>query len=217
MDTSVALDLQLRTVIGKKVKTLRKQGFIPATVYGKGIEPLSVQVLDRAFQNVYRRVGRTALVELNILGHSKQAAFIQDIQRHPISRAIIHADFHVVNLLEKIHVEVPLVLVGKSIIVERGDAVFNQTLATVEVEALPAELPQHIDVDVSGLNSFDKTIYVKDLPVSSSYAFITPGDEPIVSLTATRAGVEAEEEAPAAVAEPELIREEREARTKEEE
>lgn len=210
MNTSVALDLQLRTVIGKKVKTLRRQGLIPATVYGKGIEPLSVQMPERAFQNIYRRVGRTALVELNIPGQVKQAAFIQDIQRHPISRAIIHADFHVVNLLEKIHVEVPLVLVGKSIIVERGDAVFNQSLATVEVEAFPAELPQHIDVDVSGLNAFDKAIYVRDLPVSSSYTLITPGDETIVSLTATRAGVEVEEEAPTTVAEPELIREERE-------
>lgn len=216
MDTNVALDLQLRTVIGKKVKTLRRQGLIPATVYGKGIEPLSVQMSERAFQNIYRRVGRTALVELNIPGQVKQAAFIQDIQRHPISRAIIHADFHVVNLREKIHVEVPLVLVGKSALVERGDAVFNQSLTTVEVEALPAELPQHIDVDVSDLNSFDKAIYVRDLPVSSSYTFITPGDEMIVSLTATRAGVEAEEAA-TTITEPELIREEREAKEEAEE
>lgn len=214
-----SLDVQLRDVIGKKVKQLRRQGMLPATIYGKSFNPVSVQLDDRTFNNTYRKAGRTALIELNIPGQRKQSAFIHAVQRHPVSRNIIHADFRVVNLREKLHVEVPVLLIGESPLVARGDAVYNQTLTTIEINALPAEMPQHIEVDVSILDRVDKTIHVRDLPLDEHYEYITEGDELIVALSQTRASLAAEDEKTddkvSEPAEPQLIREDRESRDEE--
>lgn len=212
MGKKFTLDMQLREVIGKKVKRLRRDGIIPATVYGKGVGPFSVQIDERAFAKTYREIGRTTLVELNIPGQPRQAAFIHAIQRHPISRNILHADFHVVNLREKMTVEVPVMLVGKSPVAELGDAVINQVHATLAVEALPSDLPPHITLDLSGLTSLDKTLHVSDLPTSPTYTILADPGELLVALTPTRSaktGEEAEAEQRPSSAEPELIREDR--------
>lgn len=220
MENRFSLDLEMREVVGKKVKRLRRQGLLPATVYGKNVAPLTVQLDERAFSNFYRHAGRTSLVELNIPGQAKMSAFIQDIQRHPVSRDIIHADFRVVNLREKMHVEVPIVLTGESPLVERGDAVVNQTLSMLEIRALPTDVPQHIEVDIGMLDDFEKSIHVSDLPVSARYEILSHGDELIVTLTQTRAalaeGEQAEAEPVGGAAEPKLIREEREQKEAEE-
>lgn len=215
MATNFTLDAQPRAIIGKKVKQLRKQGLIPATVYGKGIEPASIQVDERAFLAVYRKAGKTALIELNT-GSARQSAFVQDVQRHPVMRTIIHIDFKVVDLKKAIHVEVPVITVGESPLVARGDALINHALSTVMVEALPAELPQHIEVDISGLDSFDKTIHVSDIAASPTYKVLTNGDEVLISLNPVRAAV-AEGPVEEVPVEPELIRREREKGEEEEE
>jgi large subunit ribosomal protein L25 len=208
----VSIDMQVRDVVGKKVRRLRREGWIPATVYGKGVMPISVQVNERDFQKIYQQVGRTSLVSLNIPGKPAHVAFIQDIQRHPVWRTILHADFRVVDLKIAINTEVPVVLVGSSPLLDRGDAVINQGLTHLEVHALPEDLPQHIEVDLSILDSFDKSIHVADLQVGAAYSFITSGDALVAALTHTRMAVtaEGEEEGQAAREEPALIRKERE-------
>jgi len=209
--TNISMDVEARDVTGKKVQRLRKAGLLPATVYGKGIDPMSVQVDARTFTTIYSDIGRTTLVRLNVPGKAMQSAFIHDIQRHPVSRDIIHADFLVVDLKVAINTEVPIILTGDSLLVERGDAVVNQVLTTIEVHALPEDVPHHIQVDISDLDSFDKSIYVSDLPAVDTYSFVTPAEEMIVSLTQTRIGesVEDEEEEEPDSAEPALIRKER--------
>lgn len=208
------MDLQIREIIGKKVKSLRNQGILPATVYGKGVGPFSVQIDDRTFQTIYRQVGRTSLVKLNIPGQPEQSAFIQDVQRHPVTRNILHADLHVVDLKAEMNVEVPVMITGESLLVERGDAVVNAGLSVIEVRGLPANLPHHIEVDISGLDSLDKAIYVSDLASGEDCVFVTPAEEMVVSLTQTRVEeAEEEEEEVEGIAlesEPELIRRERE-------
>ncbi len=215
MATQFTLDVQPREVLGKQVKHLRTQGLIPATVYGKGIEPASVQVNGRAFMAVYRKAGKTALIELH-MGAARKAAFVQAVQRHPLTRDIIHIDFKVVDLRKAIHVEVPVVAVGTSPLVTRGDALINHALNTVMVEALPADVPQHIDVDVSHLDALDKTIHVRDIPPSPKYKILTDGDEVLISLTPVRAAV-AEGPIEEVPVEPELIRRERAKEEEEEE
>lgn len=212
MADKITLALENRAVIGKKVNRLRREGIIPATVYGKGVGPFAVQMDARTFQDVYRHAGRTTLVELQIPGQQTQSAFIHALQRHPVSRAIIHADFHVVDLLTEITVAVPIHIVGESELVERGDALLNQVLTALDVRALPTDLPPNIEVDISGLDSFDKTIHVRDIPFTGKGAIMTDENELVVGLTAARAEEveEAEEEAPEAPAEPELVREKRE-------
>lgn len=206
--TSQTLTAQTRTVTGKKVKHLRTQGLIPATVYGKGFEPQSVQVNTRAFNLLYRKTGKTALIDLQI-DDMPAAVFVQTVQRHPLSRDIIHIDFKIVNLKIAVQVEVPVITVGESPVVVRGDAMINHALSTVMVSALPAELPQHIEVDISGLTSFDKSIHVSDIAANVSYKILNDPDTVLISLTQLRASDE-EEAAEATPAEPELIRRERE-------
>lgn len=209
MADKLTLDAQPREVHGKKVKTLRRQGLIPATVYGKGAEPASVQLDDRAFNTLYRRAGKTALIDMNIAGLGKRAVFVQAVQRHPLTRAIIHADFKVVDVNKPVHMEVPVTLVGESPLVSRGDAMINQVIATVLVEALPANLPQHIDIDVSGLDELDKSLTVADLPTGGGYKVLTDAEQVLISLSQTRAAAD-EEAAEEVSVEPELVRRDRE-------
>src|SRR4029079_10668272 len=208
MADKIKLELETRTVVGKKVNRLRRAGVLPATVYGKGVGPFTVQMSVRGFNEAYRRARKTSLVDLTIPGQPVQSAFIHTLQRHPVSRAILHADFLVVDLMTEISVEVPIHLIGESELVERGDAALNQVLNTLSVRALPAELPSYIEVDISVLDSLDKSIHVRDIAALEHGAIVTDEDELVVSLSQSRPE-EVVEEAPA-TAEPELVREKRE-------
>jgi len=218
MSEKFTLSLEPRSVLGKKVKRLRRSGILPATVYGKGVEPIAVQVDARSFQAIYRQAGRTSLIELHIAGHPPLAAFIHALQRHPVTRDIIHADFRAVDLRQEVEVAVPLHIEGESPLVESGEAVLNQVLSTIEIRALPTAIPAHITVDISALDSFDKSIHARDLTLPPGVTLVTPGDELVVGLAHTRAAEGEEEEAAAETpAEPELVRERRESKEEEEE
>src|SRR5262249_29151310 len=156
----------------------------------------------------YRQIGRTTLVDLEIPGQATQSAFVHALQRHPVSRDIIHVDFHVVDLRTEITVDVPIHIVGESELVDRGDALLNQVLATLEGRSMPTELPPYVEVDISGLDSLDKSIHVRDITLAGKATIETPADELVISLTPARA--EEEEVAAEEVeesAEPELVRE----------
>jgi large subunit ribosomal protein L25 len=211
MADKIKLELENRIVVGKKVNRLRRAGVLPATVYGKGIGPFTVQISARGFNEAYRRAGKTTLVDLTIPGQPVQSAFIHSLQRHPVSRAILHADFLVVDLKIEVSVEVPIHIDGESELIERGDATLNQVLNTLNVHALPAELPSYIEVDISVLDSMEKSIHVRDIAALEHGAIVTDEDELIVSLSQSRP----EEEEPVVEevtgeAEPELVREKRE-------
>ncbi|MDQ2996941.1 MAG: 50S ribosomal protein L25 [Chloroflexota bacterium] len=208
MADQIKLEFETRTVVGKKVNRLRRAGILPATVYGKGVGPFTVQISARGFNEVYRRAGKTTLVDLAIPGQPAQSAFIHSLQRHPVSRAILHADFLVVDLKTEISVEIPVHLIGESELIERGDATLNQVLNTLNVRALPAELPSYIEVDISVLDSMDKSIHVRDIAALEHGEIVTDPDELVVSLSQSRPE-EVVEEAPD-TAEPELVREKRE-------
>ena len=211
MADTIKLEFENRTLVGKKVNRLRRAGVLPATVYGKGVGPFTVQLNARGFSDAYRRAGKTTLVDLAIPGQKSQSAFIHSLQRHPVTRAILHADFLVVDLMTEITVEVPIHIVGDSELVTRGEATLNQVLNALDVRALPAELPPYIEVDISGLDSMDKSIHVSDIPALEKGAIVTPEDELVVSLTPARVEVEEEVvEEETAAAEPELVREKRE-------
>lgn len=201
--TQTTLEAQTRTVTGKKVKHLRQEGLIPATVYGKGFNPQSIQVNDRAFNLLYRRTGKTALIDLMVDG-ILASVFVQAVQRHPLSRNIIHIDFKVVNLRVAVQVEVPVTTVGESPLVARGDALINYALSMVMIEALPAELPQHVEVDISGLTSLEKSIHVRDIATGSGFKILTDPDAVLISLGQLRP-IE-EEPVQQTTSEPELIR-----------
>lgn len=210
MADRIKVELENRTLTGKKVNRLRREGLLPATVYGKGVGPFSVQMNLRAFNDVYRKAGRTGLIDLAIPGQAGVSAFVHTLQRHPVSRVIQHVDFLAVDLRVEVTVDVPVHIVGESDLVRRGDALLNQVLTALAVHALPADIPSSIEVDISGLDSLDKSIHVGDITLPTKGAIVTPADELVVSLTQARPEEETEEAAEETAAEPELVREDRE-------
>lgn len=213
MAERVTVSLEPRTVLGKKVKTLRRSGVLPATVYGKGVEPISVQLDARTFADLYRKSGRTTLIDLQIPGRRTLSAFIHVLQRHPVSREILHVDFRAVDLLTELVVAVPVHVVGESPLAARGDAILNIVHNTLDVRALPTDVPSAINVDVSGLDSFDKTIRVGDITLPGKATIELGPEELLVSLTGARVEEEVAEPTEEAAAEPELVRERREDET----
>lgn len=186
------LTLEPRTVTGKKVKSLRKQGLIPASICGKGIENANFQLDRKTFTLLYRQAGRTTLIELQTPS-GRQSAFVRQAQIHPVSREYIHVDFRVVDLRTEITADVPIVTVGENRLIERGDALISQSLPTLHVKALPGDLPHQVEVDVSKLEEVGTTIHVSDLSLGDKVEILTPAEQAVVTLSASRMAAEVEE------------------------
>jgi large subunit ribosomal protein L25 len=198
---SIEIKLQKRAVIGKKVNNLRKAGILPATVYGKHLAPINVQTELRSFMPLMKAAGRTNLVTLHIDGEAPIAAFVHTYQRHPVSRTIIHVDFHAVDLNETVEVDVPVHMSGASIMVTRGDALLNN-VTSLRVKALPTNLPSSLTVDISVLDSLEKAIHVSDIVLPAGATIIGHGGDLVVGLVPTGRAEVASAENPA---QPEVI------------
>ena len=198
---SIEIKLQKRAVIGKKVNNLRKAGILPATVYGKHLAPINVQTELRSFMPLMKAAGRTNLVTLHIDGEAPIAAFVHTYQRHPVSRTIIHVDFHAVDLNETVEVDVPVHMTGASIMVTRGDALLNN-VTSLRVKALPTNLPSSLTVDISVLDSLEKAIHVSDIVLPAGATIIGNGGDLVVGLVPTGRAEVAAAENPA---QPEVI------------
>lgn len=211
--TTLKLEAQPRTIVGRQVKQLRNQGMVPVVIYGKNQSPENIQVDAFTFERLLSSGASSQLLEVEIAGMGTRNVLIREVQRHPVRHNAMHADFYAVSMTEKQRVHVPVVAVGKT----SGlgvDLVLVQALDHVEIEALPADIPAHVEVDISRLNSADADpITVAELPKIPGVTYLTPEEEAVFSLVATRAAVEeeAEEEVEEITeAEPELIRRGRE-------
>lgn len=195
-----------RTVTGRKVKSLRSKGILPANVYGKDIASTALQLPIKEFLAVYDKVGETGLVDLKVDGEVKPV-LITNLHLHPVTDAPLHADFRQVDLREKIQAAIPVELVGEPPADKSGVGILVQQLNEIEVEALPANLPEKFTVDVSKLENVDDAIAVKELSVNRSKITVITNEEQIVvkiePLAAEEAATVAEkapaegEEAPA--------------------
>ena len=153
-----------RKILGKKVKQLRREGFLPANVYGKGLNSKAVQVKLSDFQVVFKEVGATGVVDLKV-GDSKHPVLIKNLQMDYSTNLPLHADFYQVNLKEKVKSMVPVQLVGEARAVKEKIGVLLQTISEVEVEALPDRIPEYIEVDVKELAEIGEGIEVGDLKI----------------------------------------------------
>ena len=152
----------MRTVLGAKVRALRNSGYIPAVLYGKGQETISLQVPTKEFGRVFKEAGESTLVYVNVNGHS-YPTIIHDVAKDPVKDHVIHADFYKVSLTEKIKTKVPVVFVGESPAVKDLAGIFVRNVNELEVEALPQNLPHEISIDISSLKNFGDQILVKDI------------------------------------------------------
>lgn len=160
------LKAEKRKLTGRKVKSLRQEGILPANVFGKKIKSASIQMGADEFQKVYRQVGETGLLNLRLTGEKEdRPVLVANIQKEPVSDAFLHVDFHQVDLKEKVEARVPVELSGESPAEKQGIGTVVLYLDEIEVEALPTDLPEKFAVDVSGLAEVDQAIYVKDLPI----------------------------------------------------
>lgn len=176
------LRAQVREEAGKnRVDKLREAGDIPAVVYQKNEEPLTVKVSSREFAKVYAKAGTSALVDLDVEG-TKKTVLIKEVQMHPYKDLVLHIDFQGVRMDEKIKVTVPVVLVGRDEI-RVQPSVLMQMLDEVEVECLPAEIPASAEVNVEEMQIGD-VITVKDLDIAQNdkITLLTDAEEPIASL-----------------------------------
>ena len=172
---------QKRTVTGKKVKSLRREGQIPATVYGKKVKSRSVSVSADAFAKIYSVAGETGLVELSI-DKEMSPVLIHSVQVDPVYGKTLHIEFHQVDLKEKVHAKVPVELIGESPAVAQKLGVLLTVLNDIEVEALPTDLPEKITLDVSTLVEVNQELKVSDAPISKDVTVLSDGTLTIVKV-----------------------------------
>jgi len=189
------LAVKERVAFGGKVNALRREGLIPAELYGHGIPNVHLSVSAREFAKTYAAAGENTVVTLD-LGSEKRPAIIHHVDRHYLSGAPTHVDFYQVRMDEKITAHVPIDFIGDSVAVREKGAVINRSMTEIEVEALPNDLPHHLTVDLALLDDLDKTIYVRDIAVPRGVTFLVEGDTAVATATAPR--VEEETVAPAA-------------------
>jgi large subunit ribosomal protein L25 len=155
-----------REILGRKVNKLRKEGKIPANLYGKKIKSESIQVKQDEFKKIWEEVGETTLLKVDVEGKI-HPVLIHNVQIHPLTREFLHIDFHEVSLTEKTTAKIPVELEGESPAVKQSLGVLLQTLSELEVEALPADLPEKLTIDISGLAEVDNQVVVGDIKIDS--------------------------------------------------
>lgn len=186
------LQTESREVLGKKVKRLRRQEIVPGNLYGRGQESRAIQAPLSEIRRVFSAVDRNAVVPMSIDGASDTIPVVlREVQRHPVSRNLVHLDFYQVDLTRAIHSEARLVLIGDSEAVSKGGTVV-QSLEALMLEALPTEMPSVLEVDVSVLEDFGQSVLVRDLTLPEGVISLT--DEAVAVATALAPRVTEEEE-----------------------
>lgn len=174
------LQAQKRTITGRKVKKLRREGILPANLYGKNVKSCTLEIPLRDFQKIYADVGETGLVDLKTNGETRPV-LIHNVQLHPVTDEPLHVDFHQVSLTEKTTATVPIELVGESPAVEQKMGILIQPVSEVEVEALPQDLPEHLTINVSNLAQIGDAVTVADLVVDKKKVEIKASSEEVVA------------------------------------
>jgi large subunit ribosomal protein L25 len=180
------LSVQPREIVGKKVRTLRKEGLVPAELYGHGTKNVHLSVPAKEFGKVFKEAGETTIITLR-LGKESHPVMVHEVSRDSVMSDIVHIDFYEVRMDEKIRAHVPIEFVGESPAVKEFAAVINKAIAEIEVEAFPQDLPHSFIVDLAALDAIDKSIYVKDIVVPKGVTLHLDDDAAIATATPPKA------------------------------
>ncbi|HEX2254085.1 MAG TPA: 50S ribosomal protein L25 [Thermoanaerobaculia bacterium] len=208
----LTIEVQPRDLTGTgAAKRLRREGLIPAIVYGGGRDSKPIQIPRRYLLDLLRKSGSEHAVFLLKLGGSGQSrhCMVREMEIDPMTREILHVDFQRVNMKEKVTVEVPVELTGTPVGVKNESGILDFITRHVEVECLPGDIPHHLEVDVSGLH-VGQHVEAKDLELPKGVELAIEGERTIASVSAPRLAEEAEEEeegllTTAERSEPELV------------
>lgn len=202
---TATLTAELRQETGKgAARRMRAAGRVPAVVYGHHRASQALSVDTREIGRVLERVSASSVFEL-ALGGGTVRALIREIQRHPVSRVLVHVDFQELVAGEQVTLRVPLVFVGTAEGVRNQGGLLEEVTRELEISADPASIPDHIDVDVSAL-TIGHPIHVRDLALPSGVTTLTDGGATVVQVSAPRVEEEPVAAAAPAPAEPEVLR-----------
>ncbi len=203
----IVLNAEKRTVIGKQVKAIRRQGKLPAVMYGGRIGPMPIELDTRTTAKLLAQTSASKLITIK-LDEEDHMVLVRDIQYDVIYHTPIHVDFLKVEMDTAIRTFVPIDLVGEAPAVKEFNGVLTHGLMEIEVEALPMDLPDHVDVDLEVLKEIDSVITVGDIYIGKGVKVLTDLDEVIVQIVPQEAEELVVEEAAAVVeilTEPELV------------
>jgi large subunit ribosomal protein L25 len=188
-----------REVTGKKVALLRRDGLLPAVVFGHGRASDNVTVDAKAFESLRRHAGPNTLIDLSIDGQKAAPVLVHEVQHHPVTRKPLHLDLYVVKMTEELTVDVQLVSEGESVAVKDANGTLLHVLERIRVKALPDHLPQSVRYSIESLATFEDVIHVSDLELPSDVTLLTDPGEVVAKVLPPR--VEEVEEPVAAEAE----------------
>jgi large subunit ribosomal protein L25 len=181
-----------RTIVGKKVKQLRRTGMIPAVIYGQK-ESVNIQLENLALRRLLRQAGSTHLIDVS-LGKSKRIVLVREIQSHVTRGDLVHVDFIEVDMKVLIKAEADLVAVGESKPATEGLGVVTLALRSVEIESLPDALVSEIEVDLTRIQTPDDVIYVGDLVTPEGVRILTDPETTVARFEYEKLAEEEEEE-----------------------
>ncbi len=191
------LTVQLREETGKNVKRIRKDWLVPAVVYGKMLEtPVLLKCVKNDFIRVYRTSGYSTPIELT--GAVDQLVLLHAMQLDPVTDEVLSLDFLAVDKHQKVTANVPVVLVGESAVEKLNQGKIQLVKDSVEVSALPQDLPHEIEVDLSKVTSVNDVIFVRDLTVAKKVEIVDDAQQPVVTVVELEGEEESQEATPAA-------------------
>lgn len=192
MAERVTVDAETRTTFGKKSKQLRREGLVPAVIYGKS-EPVHIQIDNLPLRRALRQAGTNELIDIAV-GGGTITVIAREIQQHPTRGDVLHVDFYEIDMRETIQADIRLVTVGEATEELRQMGQVVQLLHTITVECLPGDLISEMEIDISGINSPDDVLYVSDLTPPSGITLIADPETAITSFDYFREEEEEEEE-----------------------
>ena len=189
------LKVSKRTVLGRKVKKLRKEGILPANIFGKKIKSSSIQISEKDFEKIFHDTGKTGLIELQS-DKNNVPVLIHSVTYHPVNEKPLHVNFQQVDLKEKVTARVPIVMTGEPVAIKEKKGSLLTLISELEVEALPSDLPENIKVDISGLSDVNQSIKVQELKIDSKIKILIPPDTEIARIAEIKVEVEQKPEVP---------------------
>lgn len=177
------LIVQKREVFGRAVKPLRAKGMVPAELYGKGLENLHLAVPKKELAKVFKQVGESSMVNL-MIDNEKRPVLIHDLQLDPVSDEILSVDFYQVRLDEKLKIKVPVEFLGVAPAVKEKSGILIKVVQEIEIEALPANIPHSLQVNLESLLEIGQSVYVRDLAVSDKFRLLLSPETVIATVTA---------------------------------
>ncbi len=178
----LTLKAKKRETLGKKVKDLRKQGILPAVLYGPEIKNLNIELDLKEFENIFKQAGESSLISLEI-DKDKFLVLIHEVKKDSLTEKLIHVDFYQPILTEEIEAAVPIIFEGESLAVKELNGTLVKEIQEIEVKALPQNLPHEIKVNVGGLKTFEDEILVKDLKLPEGVKVQKKPNEIVADVT----------------------------------